>query len=325
VSHPTIQTATATGEKHEPLQFEIVTDGLSFPEGPVFTSRNSVLITEVASGALTEVDLATGLHRLVADCGAGPNGAAIGPNGIIYVCNNGGIEWTPREGVLNPGLPAEDYHNGSIQTVDPETGAVTTLYDSCDGRALLAPNDLVFDAHGGFWFTDTGHTRERDMDLGGLFYALADGSSIREMARPIIQPNGVGLAPDGKKIYVAETGPGRLWQWDVTAPGVIDTSGKGPGGSTLLWGFDGRQGLDSLAIDAEGNVCVATLVTGAISVISPAGELLAQHILPGGDPFVTNICFGGDSGRDVFVTSGGKGILYRARWHCAGATLEYEL
>ena len=111
--------------------------------------------------------------------------------------NNGGFNWIERPAAaLFPGTQAADYKGGSIQVVDPETGKFETLYDSCDGRKLRGPNDLVFDDAGGFWFTDLGKTRERDNDRGAVYYAKADGSMIEEEIFPLERPNGIGLSPD---------------------------------------------------------------------------------------------------------------------------------
>src|ERR1044071_3274438 len=82
-----------------------------------------------------------------------------------------------------------------------ETGAVETLYTHSDQGQLRGPNDLVFDAHGGFWFTDFGKTRRHDMDRGCVCYAKADGSTCREVIRAMITPKGVGLSPDGPRLY----------------------------------------------------------------------------------------------------------------------------
>lgn len=304
-----------------------ITRGLKFPEGPVALSDGSVLLVEVQGGTLSRV-APNGEISVVAELGGGPNGAAIGPDGAAYVCNNGGFEWHDRSGFTAPGQQPADYIGGRIQRVvldGPDAGLVTDLYTACEGRELRGPNDIVFDEAGGFWFTDLGKHHGRKTDTAVLYYATADGSSITEMVHPLTQANGVGLSPDGSRVYVAETGPGRVWYWDIAEPGKLaDTGGSGPGGAQLLYGFDGYQLLDSLAVDSEGNVCVATLITGAISVISPTGELLAQVPVPEHDPFVTNICFAGADSRTAYVTSSGLGRLYELQWHCNGLDLTYS-
>jgi gluconolactonase len=291
-----------------------VTTGLRFPEGPIALRGGDVLVVEIRRGTLTRV-APDGRTTVVADCGGGPNGAAIGPDGAVYVCNNGGFAWHDRpDGITAPGHQPDDYIGGRIQRVEldgPGAGTVTDLYTACDGRPLRGPNDIVFDAAGGFWFTDLGKKRARDQDTGALYYAHPDGTSITEVVHPLVEPNGVGLAPDGSRVYVAETGPGRLWAWDVTGPGQL-------GPRQLLHGFDGFQPLDSLAVDGDGNVCVATLVTGAVSVVSPGGQLLRQVPVPEHDPYVTNICFAGAGSRTAWVTSSGRGVLYVTEWESAG-------
>ena len=77
----------------------------------------------------------------------------------------------------------------------------------------------MFDRSGGFWFTDHGKSRPRDRDRTGVFYARADGSRITEAIFPLEGPNGIGLSRDEDELYVAETVPGRLWAYTITAPG----------------------------------------------------------------------------------------------------------
>jgi len=299
---------------------EIVT-GLQFPEGPIAMPDGSVLLVEIKRGTLSRVTM-SGHVSVVAETGGGPNGAAVGPDGAIYVCNNGGFEWHEIAGFTVPGNQPASYRGGSIQRVDPGSGRVETLYTDCDGRALRGPNDLVFDVTGGFWFTDHGKIRERDRDRGGLYYARPDGSLIREVVYPLDSPNGVGLSPDGARIYVAETYPGRVWQWDVVRPGeVAEGMPLAPGGGTLLAGLPGYQLLDSLAVDADGNVCVATLVNGGITVLSTFGEVL-EHVATG-DPLTTNICFGGRDARTAFITCSGTGRLVAVEWPRPGLKLAY--
>src|SRR6184192_3488404 len=299
-----------------------ITSGLQFPEGPVALDDGSVLVVEIKRGTLTRV-ARDGKQTIVAQTGGGPNGAAIGPDGLVYVCNNGGFEWHEVGGLLVPGNQAHDYAGGCIQRVDLATGKVEDLYSACDGRALRGPNDIVFDASGGFWFTDHGKMRERDRDRTGVFYARADGSRIREVIFPLDAPNGIGLSPDGRRLYVAETWTGRVWYWELAGPGeIVAAPGFGPGGGTLLAGLPGFQLFDSLAVDGAGNVCVATLVTGAITVISPGGEVIEQ--VPTGDPLTTNICFGGRELRTAYVTASGTGRLLATEWPRPGLRLAYQ-
>jgi gluconolactonase len=300
-----------------------VASGLRFPEGPVALADGSVLVVEIAAGRLTGVG-PDGSVEVVAEVGGGPNGAALGPDGSIYVCNNGGcFEWEDRFGLTIPGAPPpEGWQGGSIQRVDLATGDVEVLYTESSSGPLRAPNDLVFDGTGGFWFTDHGVRLERSSDRTGLHYALADGTSCTEVVFPLDAPNGVGLSPDGSTLYAAETYAGRVWAWDVPAPGQVTTDGGVPGnGGRLLCGLPGAQYFDSLAVDGEGWVCVATLVNGGITAISPDGSQVEQTPLP--DPLVTNICFGGEDLQTAYVTLSGTGRLIAIDWPRPGLRLAH--
>jgi gluconolactonase len=298
-----------------------VATGLRFPEGPVAMADGSVLVVEIARGTVTRV-APDGALSVVAEVGGGPNGLAVGPDGQLYCCNNGGFEWREVMGMLVPGDQPASYTGGSIQRIDPRTGRVETLYTHCGSHALRGPNDLVFDGQGGFWFTDHGKIRERERDRGGLYYARADGSAIREVVFPLDSPNGVGLSPDGRRVYVAETFTGRLWAFDVAGPGEIIPSEMlgGPSG-TLLAGLPGFQLFDSLAVEAGGNVCVATLAQAAISVIAPDGTIVEQVSTP--DFITTNLCFGGPELRTAYVTLSGTGQLAALEWPRPGLALAY--
>jgi gluconolactonase len=305
--------------------FREIATGLQFPEGPIALSDGSVLLVEIQRRTLTRV-APDGTTSVVAECGGGPNGAAIGPDGAVYVCNNGGFAWRTRRGFTAPAGQPADYIGGRIQRVTMD-GEVTDLYTEVNGRPLRGPNDIVFDAEGGFWFTDLGKIRPRDSDFGGLYYATPDGSTIVEVAYPLVKPNGVGLSPDGSRVYVAETETGRLWYWEIEGPGRVRVDPDPPlavHGGTLLHGFPGYQNLDSLAVDADGNVCVATLYTGAVSVVSPDGELLDVVRPPEYDIWITNICFGGPDLRTAYITSSGRGVLYATDWDRPGLELPFS-
>jgi gluconolactonase len=123
-------------------------------------------------------------------------------------------------------------------------------------------------------------------------------------------------------VYVAETHTGRVWAWDVPKPGeATRTAGFGPAGGTLLTGLAGFQLFDSLAVDGAGFVCVATLVHGGITTISPDGAQVEHVPLP--DPLVTNLCFGGPGLRTAYVTLSGTGKLVSMEWPRPGLQLAY--
>lgn len=298
-------------------------EGLEFPEGPIAMSDGSVLLVEIAAGRLTRVK-SDGTIETVAEVGGGPNGAAIGPDGSCYICNNGGFSWHRDENGLRPMGPAVDYAGGRIEKVDLKTGAVTLLYEKGEHEPLRAPNDLVFDRHGGFWFSDVGVGRHRDLDRGSVYYAQADGSGIREIAFPMVQPNGVGLSPEEDTLYVAETLTGRLWAFDLDGPGEIRrASWPSPHGGRLLANMKGYRFLDSLAVDATGNIFIATLYEGGIVVISPEGRMLADIRLP--DRIVTNICFGGNGLNTSFITMSHTGRLAAINLGYTGLPLNHAI
>jgi gluconolactonase len=278
----------------------------------------SVILTELFASRLTRV-APDGTKTTVAEINGSPNGLAVGPDGALYLCNNGNA-FTPLNmgGLLYPGpFDESKYIGGRIQRVDIATGTVTDLYTHCGDTQLRAPNDIVFDKHGGFYFTDHGTRSERSADRTGIYYAKPDGSFIEEVAFPTDGPNGIGLSPDEKTVYWAETHTGRVYQRAITSPGKLAP----PDASTVLCGLPGYQLLDSLAVDGDGNICVATIVNGGITVISPQGEVL-QHIAVD-DRITTNICFGGPDYQTAYITASSTGRLLAMKWPYKGLKLNY--
>jgi gluconolactonase len=288
--------------------------GLQFPEGPIALPDGTALVTEIRRGTLTRV--ADGETEIVAELGGGPNGAAIGPDGACYVVNNGGFLWS-KLGDLEIPFDLEtmsnqppDFEGGWVERVDLATGDHTVLYEECDGQRFCGPNDIVFDAEGGFWFTDFGKMRPRDADRGSLFYARADGSSVVRAARGLWGPNGVGLSPGGDRVYVAESHTGRLHAWEITGPGKLSLP-------TVVEATKGH--FDSLAVEENGDVVVAAIADG-LCVIHPGG---GYEYVPVPDPFTTNVCFGGQDRRTAFVTCSGAGRLVALDWPRPGLALAY--
>lgn len=311
----------------------LIAEGLGFLEGPVALDDGRILFTDIGEGSLKTVDPESGIVELFCHLGGAANGVAVGPDGAFYICNNGGMTCVKSETGINiplPGTHGNHPISPCIQKLKGD-GKVEILYSHCSGIPLVAPNDLVFDRSGGFYFTDTGHPSGRIADLGGLFYAKADGSFIAELVHeaaphvPLTQPNGCGLSPDGNRLYVAETGGARLWYWNILGPGRLkpDPDGFLNNGAVFLHGSSAYQMYDSLAVDSAGYVCVAAIMKGGIDVIAPDGGLADFVALPDYDPFPTNICFGGEGLRKAYVTASGTGKIYEIDWPRPGLRLNY--
>ena len=151
---------------------------------------------------------------------------------------------------------------------DLSTGKSEILFDQCGDHALRAPKDIVFDRRGGFWFTDSGRTYARLRDHGGVYYA-ADGK-VREAIYPLLTPCGIGLTGEEDALYVSDALPGRLWAFDLLGPGQAappPPEAEYPG--RLICTLPGVQTLDSLALDSQGRVCVATGGHGGITPSRP--------------------------------------------------------
>jgi gluconolactonase len=297
-----------------------IASGLAFPEGPVAMGDGSVLVVEVAAGRITCVK-PDGRKLTVAAPGGGPNGLAIGPDGALYVCNNGGsFEFHQRGGLLVPGHAPQSHRGGRIERVDLATGRVELLYETCDGSHLIAPNDLVFDSSGGFWFTDYGIVTTEGRSHGALYYARADGSGITRVLRELISPNGVGLSPDQNTVYFAETFTGRLWSLPLAGRGQRKkTPGAMP--AVFVGAYPGFAYFDSLGVQADGGVCVATLMAGEITTFWPGTARIQRAAI--GDPLVTNICWGADSMTTAYVTASGTGALLAIDWPHPGLKLAF--
>jgi gluconolactonase len=292
----------------------VFAEGLNFPEGPVAMPDGTVIAVEIKGGRVLRCHPG-GQSEVIADLGGGPNGAAIGPDGALYVCNNGGRRSISR-------------HTPSIQRVDLKTGVAHVLYSEANGVALQSPNDIVFDKSGNFYFTD--------IRLGAIFYASPDGRNVKAVVEDASAPNGVGLSEDETVLYWAQTHLRQVIRRRISAPGVLEPSA---GASVLkftlsgevdswsvLAGLPGYRELDSLAVDSSGAVCVGALVDPGIVVVPVDGSPVEVWTLPEefGEGAITNICFGGPDLTTAYITASMTGRILTFPWPRPGLLLNFQ-
>jgi len=338
----------------DPRGIRVLASDLGYPEGPVYCKDGSLLFVELKNQCLSRWSPGSGCVEKIVAIPGSPNGLAAGPDGALYICNSGGFEWIPlppdKPALWISGVQPQDYLGGKLQRFSPGSAALTELYHECSDKApwpamaawqapfaLRGPDDLVVDAAGGIWFSDFGKQRPGDKDVTAIYYARADGSAIRQMAYPLNSPNGIALSPGGDRLYVALTYERRIIYFELSGPGEIayNTANVTDGSYLLTAQLPGQAMPDSMAVDAEGNVYVASMLpeganpasNGGISIVSPEGDLSFVEIsLPGGAyaPMPSNICFGGPELRTAFITCGASGHLISMPSAVPGLPLNFQ-
>ncbi len=282
--------------------------GHQFPEGPIVDTDGTLYICELARGTVTKITT-DGESSVLAEMPGSPNGIAFGPDRAIYVCNGGG-RWVKRGSTDCSEGPGDK--PGLLQRLALD-GSYTTLISEIDGVPLNSPNDIVFDPGGNFYFTDPiWPDAQLNWVPGTICFSTLDGHAKR-VHTGMMYPNGLALSPDAKTLIVAETSTAKLLAFTITAPGEI---GEPRDFATL------RDGAwpDGICLDAEGRVITTGHGVPALQVFSPDGGPIEDEI-PLEEPYATNICFGGDGFRQIYVTHSGSGRIVSVEWKTPGLAL----
>jgi gluconolactonase len=268
------------------MQPTIVADGLDFPEGPVWLGPRRVAVTEIRGQCVSLWEDGV-LRRRIALTGGGANGATLGPDGALYVTNNGGVSLGHEGRWMAPAPIA-----GRIQRVTLD-GDVRDVATALPGAPPNRPNDLCFGPDGLLYYTDP-HNWENlpEVDPGRVARTTLDGT-VELLAEVPLFPNGIAFGPDGR-LYVAQSMTQTIL---VGAPTPGTTFREF---TKLPLGYP-----DGFCFDRAGRLYVAGSLGDALVVFEADGTL-AQVIEMGSGTEPTNCCLGDGV---LYVTLSGTGQL----------------
>jgi gluconolactonase len=280
------------------VEVTYLTGDLGFTEGPVFRRSGELLVTAVAKGLVHSIGPAG--TALLAVTGGGPNGAAEGLDGSVYIAQNGGR----RIGAPEPAMA------GGVQRI--RDGVVTWI-----SQDQVAPNDLCFGPDGMLYVTDP--TRRRSRDDGRIWRIHPDTGQSQLLASVGWYPNGIGFGLEDDALYVASTGERAIRRFRLTRNGLSDSEIV----IRMPSGFP-----DGFAFDEDGRIVLAAFGSDPPQREGPAGELqvwtadgsLLEVLHPSADRSYSNVAL--DENRRLAVTGTDSGrVLLLEPWPARGLTL----
>ncbi len=270
---PVLPPTTSTTPTGSPT-VHVLAEGLAFPEGPAFDPQGYLWCTELGAGNL--VRWAEGEWVRISTGGR--------PNSLAF--DRQGRAWVP------------DSEQNAIRRYDPADDTWETLLADLDGRPLLSPNDLTFDAKGNLIFTCPNFASEAS---DGYVVCLKPDGSAQIVAEGYYRPNGLDVIDGGKALVVADTFQKTIFKgaWDDSACQWNEVQAWAKVG--------GREGPDGMAPGADGLLYQAIYGDGIIRVIDASGETVKAINLPGRNP--TNVAIDPSGKLGLVVTEAEKGLL----------------
>ncbi len=230
--------------------------------------------------------------------------------------NNRILRWTP-EGITTFRQPS-DFANGHTRdregrliscqhgtrsvTRTEYDGTITTIADKFDSKRLNSPNDVTVTRDGSIWFTDPhygimthyeGHKAQSELPC--QVYRITPGGNITAMLTDFACPNGLAFSPDETRLYVADTG--RMFSTDPQHIRSFAWDGTRLSGGDIFYKPD-TGCADGIRTDTDGNLWSSA--GDGVHCIAPDGTLLGRILVP---ETVSNICFGGRAGHQLFITA----------------------
>ncbi len=257
----------------------IFTQGI---EGPAVDAQGKLYAVNFArEGTIGVVDKKHNAQLFVTlPQGSTGNGIRFDRNGYMYVA---------------------DYSAHNILKIDPKTKVISVYAHS---NKMNQPNDIAI-ARSGIIYASDPNWKD---STGNLWKVAVDGT-VSLLEADMGTTNGVEVSADEKHLYVNESVQRKVWKYD------IDQATGNVKNKRLLIQFN-DYGLDGMRCDAAGNLYIARYAAGEVVVVSPQGTLLQRIKLKGQKP--TNVAFGGEDGRSVYVTLQERGAIETFRSELPG-------
>lgn len=268
-------------------KIETVREGFTFTEGPAWDPAGSLYFTDIPNTTIHRLDADDQLSTFTKESGTA-NGLMVVADGRMLACQM----------------------DGQVVAYDLKSGESKVLASKFEGKRFNAPNDLVIDKAGGIYFTDPLFRAPTPLPqtIQAVYYISKSGS-VSRVTDHIAAPNGIGLSPDGKKLYVIPSRQSEMLVYDVSSPGKL-TGGKTFCRLTQPAGKDGTGG-DGMAMDVKGNLYITTNL--GVEIFDPAGKKLGLVKFP---KQPANVTFAGKDRKTMYVTA--RQGLYRVRMPIAG-------
>ncbi|MGE0374720.1 MAG: SMP-30/gluconolactonase/LRE family protein [Planctomycetaceae bacterium] len=275
--------------------------GIAFTEGPAAAADGMVYFTDMPNNRIMRFDSVTGRTSVWRTPSGRANGLLFDPQGRLLACE--GNEFGDNDG------------HRRITRTDMTSGRLEVLTDRFEGKRYNAPNDIAACSNGFLFFTDPCYGERSWMELtrDSVYRIDPDGNVTEALTQPQIQrPNGIALSPDERTLYLVDSCPviggnRKIWKFDLADDGTLSNQ-------RLVYDFAPGRGGDGMAVDQQGHLWIAagiirprgphetTDVPPGIWIITPNGELQGRIPIP--EDVLTNVTFGGDDLKTLYVTAG---------------------